>query len=89
MLQIRHVPDDVHRELKARAAHAGTSLSEYVLAELVRMAARPTLDQLAERIRTRDLTYPRVDVVLDTADAVSEEHEARSAHLASVTRPKP
>lgn len=89
MLQIRHVPDDVHRELKARAAHAGTSLSEYVLAELIRLAARPTLDELAERIRTRDLTYPRVDVVLDTSAVVDEEHDARSAHLASVTRPKP
>lgn len=89
MLQIRHVPDDVHRELKARAAHAGTSLSEFVLAELVRMTARPTLDQLAERIRTRDLTYPRADVVLDTSTALDEEHDARTTHVAGVTRPRP
>ena len=42
MLQIRHVPDDVHRRLKARAALAGMSLSDYALAELSRSLDRPT-----------------------------------------------
>jgi plasmid stability protein len=89
MVQIRHVPDDVHRELKARAARAGTSLSEYVLAELVRLASRPTLDELADRIRVRDLTYPRQDVVLETPAALDAEHTDRAEHLADLTHPRP
>jgi plasmid stability protein len=49
-LQIRNVPDDVHRTLKARAALAGLSLSEYVLAELRRAAERPTREELLRRL---------------------------------------
>jgi plasmid stability protein len=44
MVQIRHVPDDVHRRLKARAAVAGMSLSDYLLAEVRRALERPTLE---------------------------------------------
>ena len=51
ILQIRNVPDDVHRGLKLRAALAGMSLSEFALAELVRSLQRPTREELAERIR--------------------------------------
>ena len=43
MIQIRNVPDALHRRLKARAAEAGMSLSDYLLAELRRSAERPTL----------------------------------------------
>jgi len=86
MVQIRHVPDDVHRELKARAARAGTSLSEYVLAELIRMASRPTLDELHQRVLARDLAHPRSDVVVETPDLLAAEHTEREAHLGSVTR---
>jgi antitoxin FitA len=42
LIQIRNVPDDVHRTLKARAATRGTSLSEYVLTEITRVARTPT-----------------------------------------------
>jgi antitoxin FitA len=42
-LQIRDVPDDVHRTLRARAAAAGVSLSEYALAELTRVASYPPI----------------------------------------------
>lgn len=52
-LQIRNVPDDVHRTLKARAAGEGQSLSDYALAELRRSAERPTVQELSERIRFR------------------------------------
>jgi plasmid stability protein len=52
-LQIRNVPDDVHRRLKSRAALAGMSLSEFALAELVRSLQRPTRDELRERIKHR------------------------------------
>ncbi len=52
-MQIRDVPDDVHRTLKARAAASGTSLSEYLRAELLRTASRPTPAELAARVRAR------------------------------------
>ncbi len=53
MIQIRNVPDDLHQTLKARAAHAGMSLSDYLLNEVRQVAARPTLDELVERLRRR------------------------------------
>ena len=50
MIQIRNVPDRVHRALKARAALAGKSLSELILAELVAMAAVPSEAELKARL---------------------------------------
>lgn len=48
-IQVRHVPDDVHRELRSRAAAEGISLSDYVLRELERAARRArTADVLAQ-----------------------------------------
>ena len=52
-LQIRHVPDDVHRRLKARAAEEGMSLSELALAELRRSLDKPTRRELFERLYDR------------------------------------
>ena len=43
MIQLRHVPDDLHRKLKARAAMEGLSLSDYLLQEIRRIAERPTV----------------------------------------------
>lgn len=43
MVQIRNVPDELHRELKARAARAGMTLSDYLLEELRDLAVRPTM----------------------------------------------
>lgn len=51
MIQIRNVPDDLHRLLKARAAAEGTSLSEYLLREVRKSAGRPTLQELTDRLR--------------------------------------
>ena len=53
LIQIRNVPDDVHRTLKSRAAAEGTSLSDYVLREVTRVARAPTPDELDARIRRR------------------------------------
>ncbi len=50
MLQIRNVPDDLHRRLKARAAMAGMSLSDYALVELQRVLERPTRTELLDRL---------------------------------------
>ncbi|MGH7458588.1 MAG: FitA-like ribbon-helix-helix domain-containing protein [Longimicrobiaceae bacterium] len=46
MLQIRNVPDTLHRTIKARAARAGMSLSDYLLAEIGRAVERPTMDEM-------------------------------------------
>jgi antitoxin FitA len=73
MIQLRNVPDSLHRSLKARAAMAGMSLSEYLLAEIKEVAERPTLTELRDRLRTRR----EVTVKLDTARLVREEREAR------------
>ena len=53
LLQIRDVPEEVHRTLKARAAASGTSLTEYVRTLLSRSASRPTPEELTERIKAR------------------------------------
>jgi hypothetical protein len=60
MIQIRNVPEDVHRQLKSRAALAGMSLSDYLLAEIRQLAERPTLDEMRERLRSRAKTAPSV-----------------------------
>ncbi len=59
-LQVRDVPDDVSRVLKDRAAASGQSLSEYVLAELKRIAARPTIDELTARVKARGGVEPGI-----------------------------
>jgi antitoxin FitA len=53
MIQLRHVPDDLHRTLKARAALEGLSLSDYLLREVRPIAERPTLDELRRRLAGR------------------------------------
>lgn len=60
MIQLRHVPDDLHRTLKARAALEGLSLSDYLLREVRRIAERPTLDELRRRLADRAPVIPRV-----------------------------
>ncbi len=73
MIQLRNVPDPLHRVLKARAAMAGMSLSDYLLAEIREVAERPTLAELRERLHKRK----PVAAELDTAGLVREEREAR------------
>ena len=53
MVQIRNVPTALHRELKARAALEGMSLSEYLLRELQHVAERPTLQEMRKRLERR------------------------------------
>jgi len=59
MIQLRHVPDQLHRKLKARAALAGLSLSDYLLAEVRRVAERPTVAELRSRLTSRTPVVPR------------------------------
>lgn len=52
-IQVRNVPDDVHRALRARAAVAGVSLSDFALGELERVAEHPPVAELLQRARSR------------------------------------
>jgi len=54
MIQIRNVPEEVHRALKERAARDGTTMSELVMRELPRIAAQPTPEQLFRRLEQRE-----------------------------------
>ena len=50
MIQIRNVPDDLHRTLKVRAAKAGMTLSDYLLSEIEQVAEKPTMKEWLERV---------------------------------------
>jgi plasmid stability protein len=60
-IQIRHVPEDLHRTLKARAAFAGMSLSDYLLQEMRQLAERPTLEELRQRLHQRQPVAGAID----------------------------
>lgn len=73
MVQVRNVPDAVHRRLKARAAMEGRSLSEMLLQELVHLAERPTLEEILVSLDR----LPPVDVPGGAAAIIREERERR------------
>jgi plasmid stability protein len=73
MLQVRNVPDEVHRQLKARAALEGQTLSDFALTELRRALERPTRRQLIERVHSRE----RVVTTESAVDAVRAERDSR------------
>jgi len=72
MVQVRNVPDALHRKLKARAAHSGQTPSDYLLAELERLAARPTREEMLARIHSRK----RVTLKTSAAVVIREERES-------------
>ena len=74
-VQLRDVPDEVHRELKVRAARAGQSLSEYALAVLTEHTATPTLAEIADRIAHRTAVEPTTSV----DELIRDERDSRSA----------
>lgn len=72
MVQIRNVPSEFHRRLKARAAIEGMSMSDYVLRELGKSLERPTRAEVLERIRTRQgrpLTPSAAEIIRAERDA--------------------
>ena len=73
MIQIRNVPTALHRRLKARAALAGMSLSDYLLNEIRQAADRPTLDELRARLQSRSAVAPAEA----PAQAVRAERDSR------------
>lgn len=80
MIQLRNVPDDLHRVLKARAALAGLSLSDYLTAEVRKVAQRPTLDELRRRLASR----AAVELSVSPAEALRQQ---RDNELGSELRP--
>jgi antitoxin FitA len=75
MIQLRNVPEDLHRELKAKAARQGVTLSDLIVRELPRIARRPSPQEVMDRIMSRD----PVDGVsgAELVRAVREERDAR------------
>jgi plasmid stability protein len=72
MIQIRNVPEPLHRKLKARAAHAGLTLSDYLLAEVERAASRPTRDEMLARLHERKrvvLRTPAAAIIRDARES--------------------
>jgi antitoxin FitA len=73
MIQLRHVPDALHRQLKARAALAGLPLSEYLVREVRKLAEQPTPEEMRERLRQREPYQGRTA----PADVVRAERDSR------------
>ena len=73
MIQIRNVPDALHRRLKSRAALAGMSLSDYLLDEIRQVAERPTLEELRGRLEHRAQVTPSIS----PADVIRTERDRR------------
>ncbi len=76
-IQIRNVPEDVHRTLKARAAKQGMSLSEFLLAEVTDLARLPTLEEHVARVRSRSMVHMDVPA----AELIREAREERERQL--------
>lgn len=72
MVQIRNVPEALHRTLKVRAVESGQTLSDYLLSELERLATRPTRNEMLERLHSRK----RVTLKTPAAVVIREERES-------------
>ena len=72
MMQIRNVPDALHRKLKAQPLDSGRTLSGYLLAELERLAARPTREEMLARLHSRR----RVPLKTPAAVVIREERQS-------------
>lgn len=72
MIQIRNVPDSMHRALKVRAAGAGQTLSDYLLEELARLTSRPTREEMIARLHAR----ARVTLKTSAAAVIRRERES-------------
>ena len=73
MVQIRNVPTELHRKLKARAAIEGLSMSEFVMRELLKALDRPTRQEILDRLKARPVRRLR----RPAAEVIRDEREAR------------
>jgi plasmid stability protein len=74
MIQIRNVPVEFHRRLKARAATEGMSMSDYILREIGKSLACPTRKEVLERIRARE---PVGKLKISPAEMIRQERDSR------------
>jgi plasmid stability protein len=77
MIQLRNVPDELHRKLKSRAAKEGKSLSDYLLEQIRREAERPTMEEIVERLAA----LPPVKTRLSPAEIIRQERAKRDRQL--------
>jgi plasmid stability protein len=77
MVQIRHVPDGVHRQLKAQAAEEGLSLSDYLRQQVEIIAKRPTMKEIVARLEA----LPPVPMTESPAELVRAGREERDREL--------
>ena len=77
-IQIKHVPDDVHRKLRTRAANSGKSLQQYMLDVVCRQADIATIEELIARKRAEAIAYGEVsldrDMIVEVIRADRESH---------------
>lgn len=71
MIQIRNVPDRIHRELKARAAESGMTLSDYLLNEIREVAVKPSMQQWLDGVSRLE----PVETSLTSSEAIHLERE--------------
>ena len=74
MVRIRNVPETLNRKLKVRAADAGQTLSDYLLAQLERLAARPTRGEMLTRLHSRKRVTLKTPAAMVVRDDVSQVH---------------
>lgn len=72
-IQIRNVPEDLHSTLRARAAAAGVSLSDYALGELRRAAGRPEVSEVLRRAESRSGRTVSTDAIVAAVRADRDE----------------
>ena len=78
MIQIRHVPEDVHRKLKERAKREGMSLSDYLLQEVTLLSTQLSWEELFEEI---DRDGPALTEDVDTVEEIRRGREERDREL--------
>lgn len=83
MIQVRNVPDKLHRELTKRAKAEGLTLTDYIQRLLEREVARPTVAEVFARIDARE----RVNLGRPAAELIREERADRDASMAARTAP--
>jgi antitoxin FitA len=82
MIQIRHVPEDVHRRLKERAKREGMSLSDYLLQEVTLLSTQLSWEELFEEI---DRDGPAIEGDVDTVEMIRQDREERERELEART----
>jgi antitoxin FitA len=82
MIQIRHVPEDVHRRLKEQAAQAGMSLSDFLLQEVTLLSGQMSWEELFEEI---DRDGPALKEDVDTVEEIRLGREERDRELEART----